>query len=74
MIEERSPLTWLQDWAMHMGWPAVVLASFMLGRYVKHLEHRVDKAEESIKQIVERHLPAIHNRLAQIHGLLMGKR
>jgi cystathionine beta-lyase/cystathionine gamma-synthase len=80
MIQQNhSPLEWLQEWAMHMGWPAVCLAAFMLGRYVKHLEHRLTKSEErleklaeDIRTMMERHLPAIHNGLAHIRGLLMG--
>jgi hypothetical protein len=82
MIEEsKRPLSWLHEWAMNMGWPAVCLGAFMLGRYVKHLEHRLTKSEErleklaeDIRTMMERHLPAIHTGLAHIRGLLMGGR
>lgn len=76
MIEEQhtSPLSWLQTWAFNMGWPVIVIAAFWLGRYVQSLEHRVNKAEDRLTALVERHMPAIHRALAEIRGLLMGGR
>jgi hypothetical protein len=68
------PLGWLQAFAINLAWPVVVLAAFWVGRYVQRLEMRVDKAEESLKSIVERHMPAIHRALSEIRGLLIGGR
>ena len=65
-----SPFAWLQSWAWNMGWPVVVMAAFWLGRYVQRLETRVHKTEQNIKTLLERHMPAIHNTLAEIRGLL----
>lgn len=73
MFEDRSPLSWFQSWALAMQWPVIVMAAFWLGRYVQKLELRVHKAETSIKQLVERHMPAIHNALAEIRGMLSRK-
>lgn len=81
MIEDRSPLSWFQEWAMHMGWPAITLAAFMLGMYVKGIQHRLEVAEgkltklsETVQEIVERHLSAIHRTLAEIKGMIGGRR
>jgi cystathionine beta-lyase/cystathionine gamma-synthase len=82
MIQQsHSPLEWIQEWAMHMGWPAVCIGAFLLGRYVKALEHRVDNAEkklekltEVVTEIVERHLSHIHRALSEIRGLIIGGR
>jgi hypothetical protein len=74
MMQEQhtSPLGWLQAWAFSMSWPVIVVAAFALGRYAKGLEMRVTKAENSLQQIIERHLPAIHRALAEIRGLVAG--
>jgi hypothetical protein len=72
--QHTSPLTWLQSWAMAMGWPVIVLAAFWIGRYVQRLEMRVDRAEKRITDLVERHMPALHRALAEIRGLLIGGR
>lgn len=74
MDGEHGPLSWLQGWASALGWPVVAFGAFWAGRYVQRLEMRVTKAEDHIKQIVERHLPAIHRALAEIRGLLIGGR
>lgn len=76
MFDEQhvSPMALLQSWAVAMQWPVIVLAAFWLGRYVQKLEIRVAKAESSIKALVDRHMPAIHQALAEIRGLLMGQR
>lgn len=72
--QHASPLGWFQTWALNMGWPVVVIAAFWLGRYMQKVETRVVKAEARIESIVTRHLPAIHNALAEIRGLLIGGR
>lgn len=72
--QHASPLAWLQSWAAALGWPIVVGSAFWLGRYVKSMEMRVEKAETRIESLVERHMPAIHRALAEIRGLLVGRR
>lgn len=69
-----TPLTWLQRIVSALQWPVIVIAAFWLGRYVQRLEVRVTKAEAYIQSLMERHMPAIHNALAEIRGLLIGKR
>jgi hypothetical protein len=76
MIQEQhpAPLGWLQAVIPALQWPGIVLAAFWLGRYVRALEMRAVKAEENVKALLERHLPAVHRALAEIRGLLLTRR
>ena len=69
-----SPLSWLQQITTALQWPVIVFAAFWLGRSVTKLETRVAKAEKSMQDLIERHMPHIHNALAEIRGLLQGRR
>jgi hypothetical protein len=68
------PLGWLQTFAINLAWPVVVLGAFWIGRFVQRLEMRVSKAETDMKSLMERHLPAIHNALSELLGLMRGRR
>lgn len=72
MQEHSAPSTWLgwlQSVSSAMQWPLLV-AAFVLGRYVKTLEVRVSNAERNLKDLIERHLPHVHRALAEIKGKL----
>lgn len=74
MQEHSNPSEWLLAWAKALQWPIVVGVAFALGRYVGRLQQRVTKAEKNLTDLVERHLPHVHNALAAIHGALTGRR
>ena len=72
MQEHASvPINWLQTAVSSLQWPVIVVASFWVGRYVKGLETRVNRAEANVQALIERHMPAIHKMLAEIRGLLL---
>lgn len=72
MQTQNSPLTWLQQVTSALQWPVIVFAAFWLGRGMTKLEIRVVKAEKIMSDLMDRHLPHIHNALAEIRGLLSG--
>lgn len=71
---QNNPSNWLLAWTTALQWPVVVTAAFALGCYVTSLRMRVLSAEKNIKDLVERHLPHVHNALAAIQGALSGRR
>jgi hypothetical protein len=71
---QPTPLSWLRQITDALQWPVIVTAAFWLGRYIHALEERITKAESNVSAIVERHLPAIHNALSEIRGLLQSRR
>ena len=66
----KNPLSWLSS----MQWPAVVIGAFYLGRTIANLEKRIFQADKNLSDLVSIHFPAIHNALAEIRGLLGGRR
>jgi len=66
-----TPTNYLIGVLSALQWPVVVIAAFALGRSMSKLESRVLKAEKSLSDLMERHLPHIHNALAEIRGLLL---
>lgn len=69
-----TPLTWLQQITTALQWPVVVIAAFWIGRSITKLEVRVLRAEKSMSDLLERHMPHVHNALAEIRGLIQGMR
>jgi hypothetical protein len=53
-----------------LQWPVVVLAAFFLGRTMTKLEGRVLKAEKNVQDLIERHMPHIHQALTEIKNKL----
>jgi hypothetical protein len=53
-----------------LTWPVVVAFAFWAGRYVQKLEARVLTAERNVKNLIERHMPAVHRALGDIAGAL----
>lgn len=73
-MQQTTPISWLQSWVMALQWPVIVFGAFWLGRLVQRLEQRLAKAENNISTLVDRHMPAIHRALAEIHGLITGEK
>lgn len=63
----QTPVNWVSTAVTALQWPFIVLAAFALGRYVSKLETRVLLAEKNLKDLMERHLPHIHNALTQLN-------
>lgn len=61
-----NPGNWLTGILSALQWPFVVVAAFVLGRYVTRLEQRVLQTESNVKALIERHMPHIHKGLRDI--------
>lgn len=72
--QTSAPWSWLWHAAAALPWSAVVVFAFWAGRYMQRLETRLERAEASVHSLLERHMPHIHNALAEIRGLLQGRR
>jgi hypothetical protein len=66
----QPPSQTLINYLTALQWPVVVLAAFFLGRTMTKLEARVLSAEKNVKDIIERHMPHIHNALTEIKSRL----
>lgn len=71
MQENHTPANWGVAWIAALSWPAVVAAAFWVGGYVERTKKRAQETEARVKSLVERHMPAIHNALAELRGLLL---
>jgi hypothetical protein len=63
---QNNPVSWLAGVIAALQWPVVVIAAFVLGRYISKLESRVLKAEANVAMLIERHMPHIHRALSEL--------
>ena len=66
MQTTSNPSNWFVTACSALQWPVIVVAAFWLGRGMSKLENRVLKAEKNMQDIIERHLPHIHQALADL--------
>jgi hypothetical protein len=67
---QTNPSQTALNYLTALQWPVVVLAAFFLGRAMTKLEGRVLKAEKNVQDLIERHMPHIHEALTDIKGKL----
>jgi len=72
--QTQTPISYVTSVIAALQWPVVVFAAFMLGRSMTKLEARGLKAEKNVSDLIERHMPHIHNALAEIKTLLLSGR
>lgn len=70
MQTQPSPSSWMTTLITSLQWPVIVVASYALGRYVNKLEVRVFQAEKNVKDLIERHMPAVHHALQEVQSTL----
>jgi hypothetical protein len=71
MMQQETPVLWIQTLLSGLKWPAVVIGAYWAGRRHEKLEGRLTKAEKNVSDLAERHMPAVHRALAEIRGLLL---
>jgi hypothetical protein len=64
--DHPSPFSWITQLLTALQWPVIVVAAFFAGRYISSPEDRLDHAEKNIKDLIERHMPHIHNALGDV--------
>lgn len=73
-MQTPNPTPWFVSTLQALQWPVIVVAAFFVGRAVAKIESRINKAEKSLSDLIERHMPHIHNALSELRGITQGRR